>query len=120
MHAYMYTYIRIHTYIHTYIATVKAIETIKITNNFPITITITIHTDSRIILEPLNNMKNRKHLTEEIKKKTIELERENWNIEYSWIKADAGHYGNDLADKLAKEATGNSDICYNKIPKSKT
>jgi hypothetical protein len=27
-------------------------------------------------------------------------------------------YGNELADKLAKEATRNSDVCYNKFPKS--
>ena len=35
-------------------------------------------------------------------------------------KAHAGHYGNELADKLAKEAARNSDICYNKIPESET
>ena len=34
------------------------------------------------------------------------------------IKAHARYYGNELADKLAKEATRNSDVCYNKIPKS--
>jgi hypothetical protein len=43
------------------------------------------------------------------------LEKENWN---TWIKSHAGLYGNELADKLAKEAARNSDICYNKIPKS--
>jgi hypothetical protein len=63
-------------------------------------------------------MKKRKHLVEEIRKKTIALEKENWNIEYTWIKARAGHYGNDLADKLAKEATRNSATCHNEIPKS--
>jgi ribonuclease HI len=42
------------------------------------------------------------------------LEKENWNIEYSWIKAHAGNYGNELA----KEAARNSDICYNRFPKS--
>jgi ribonuclease HI len=76
------------------------------------------HTDSRITLESLKNMKNRKYLIEEIRKKTIALERENWSIEYPWIKAHTGHYGNELADKLAKEATRNNYICYNKIPKS--
>jgi len=50
--------------------------------------------------------------------KTITLVKENWNIEYTWIKAHAGHYGKELPDKLAKEATRNSDICYNKFPKS--
>jgi ribonuclease HI len=94
----------------------QAIETIKINNNTPRT--IKIHTDSRITLESFKNMKNRNHLIEEIRKKTIALEKENWNTEYTWIKAHAGHYGNELADKLAKEAARNSDICYNKIPKS--
>jgi len=100
-------------------ATVKAlqtIETIKINKNVPRT--ITIHTDSRITLDSLKNKKNRNHLIEEIRKKTNTLEKENWNIEYTWIKAHTGHYGNELADKLAKEATRNSDICYNKFPKS--
>jgi ribonuclease HI len=48
-----------------------------------------------------------------------ELERKNWKIDFSWIKAHAGHYGNELADQLAKEAASNNDIteCYKKIPK---
>jgi len=56
------------------------------------------------------NKKNRNHLIEEIRKKSITLEKENWNIENTWIKAHAGHYGNELADKLAKAATRNSDM----------
>jgi len=59
----------------------QAIETIKISNNTPRT--IMIHTDSRISLESLKNMKNRKHLIKEIRKKTILLEKENWHIEYT-------------------------------------
>jgi hypothetical protein len=43
------------------------------------------------------------------------LEKENWDIKYVWIKA---HAGNELADKLAKEANRNSDICYDIFPKS--
>jgi hypothetical protein len=66
-----------------------------------------------ITLESLKNMKSIKHLIKEMRKKTITPERENWNIEHTWIKAHAGHYGKELA----KEATRN-DICYNKIPKS--
>jgi len=46
----------------------------------------------------------------QLRKKTMALEKENWNIEYTWIKAYAGHNGNELADKLAKEATRNVDI----------
>jgi ribonuclease HI len=50
-----------------------------------------------------------------------ELERNNWKIDFSWIKAHAGHYGNELADQLAKEAASNNDVneCYKNIPKSK-
>jgi ribonuclease HI len=94
----------------------QAIETTKINNNIPRA--IKIHTDSRINLQSLKNMKNRNHLIEEIRKMAIALEKENWNTEYSWIKAHAGNHGNELADRLAKEAATNSDICYNRIPKS--
>ena len=100
-------------------AIVKAlqeIETIKINNKMPRI--ILIHTDSRINLDSLKNMKNRNYLIEAIRKKTIDLEKENWYLEYTWIKAHAGHEGKELADKLAKEATRDSEICYNKIPKS--
>ena len=77
-----------------------------------------IHTDSRINLESPQNKKNRNNLIEEIRKKTTALEKENWTIEYTWIKAHAGNYANELADRLTKEATGNSDIWYNRIPRS--
>jgi ribonuclease HI len=73
----------------------QAIETIKINGNIP---RIMIHTDSRITLQSLKNMKNRNHLIEEIRKKTIALERENWTTECTWIKAHTGHYGKELAD----------------------
>ena len=62
-------------------------------------------------MHSLKNKKNRNHLIEEIRKKTITLEKDNWNIQYTWLKAHAGHYGKELAYKLAKEATRNSDIC---------
>jgi ribonuclease HI len=32
--------------------------------------------------------------------------------------AHAGNYGNELADKLAKEAARNDDISFNRIPKN--
>jgi ribonuclease HI len=56
---------------------------------------------------------------EEISKNIIALEKENWNIEYTWMKTHAGHYGNELADNLNKKATRNSEICYNKNPRLK-
>jgi len=48
------------------------------------------------------------------------MEREEWKIEFSWVKAHAGQKGNELADRLAKEASSskNFEECYNRIPKS--
>jgi hypothetical protein len=48
------------------------------------------------------------------------LERANWNIELSWIKAHAGVVGNELADRLAKAAASDSDakIVFNRLPMS--
>jgi len=48
------------------------------------------------------------------------MEQQEWIVEFSWIKAHAGHHGNELSDQLAKEAVSNKTIeeCYTRIPKS--
>jgi hypothetical protein len=48
------------------------------------------------------------------------MEQKDWKVEFSWIKAHAGHRGNELADQLAKEAARdkNIDECNNRLPKS--
>jgi len=47
------------------------------------------------------------------------MENQDWKIEFTWIKAQVGHHGNELADQTAKEAATNSDFEYYKsIPKS--
>jgi primosomal protein N' len=48
------------------------------------------------------------------------LERTNWTIEFSWVKAHVVIYRNELADQLAKAAVRNRDttISFNRIPKS--
>jgi len=37
---------------------------------------------------------------------------------FTWIKAHAGNYRNELADNLVKEASRNDDISFNRNPKS--
>ena len=48
------------------------------------------------------------------------MELHEWKVNFSWIKAHVGQRGNELADRLAKEASRTENIveCYNRIPKS--
>jgi hypothetical protein len=48
------------------------------------------------------------------------LERANWSIELTWVKAHVGIVGNELADRLAKAATSGSEakIVFNRLPMS--
>ena len=126
-YTYPYTYIHTHTHTHTTHAhTQHHTHTHAHTHTTHTHICTHIHThththvkvftDSKITIFSLKNAKNRKHLIEEIRRKANDLEKENWHIDFTWIKAHAGNSGNELADKLAKEAIKNSEICYNKIP----
>ena len=93
------------------LAIVKAlevVETIDIPKNSPRT--IAIFTDSRITIDLLRRANNHSYLIEEIRKRLANLDRANWTIEISWVKAHVGIYGNGMADQLAKAATRNRDI----------
>jgi hypothetical protein len=50
-----------------------------------------------------------------------ELETRESKIRFRWVKAHTGTSGNELADKLAKEALGKTDlpISYKRVPKKK-
>jgi hypothetical protein len=82
--------------------------------------TVLISTDSRITLESIKNWKNRTYLIEKIRTKVIEMEMQNWKIDFNWIKAHAGHHGNELPYQLVKEEATSREIneCYKRIPKS--
>jgi ribonuclease HI len=78
---------------------------------------VVIRTDSKITLDSIRNAKNPNHLVEEIRKRTVNLNKKNWKIEFKWAIPHVGIYGNEIADRLAKEVTQNH-ITYSRIPKS--
>jgi len=71
-------------------------------------------------LDAIANPRNHQNLVEQIRDEIRPLETDNWTIHFTWAKAHKDNYGNELADKLAKEAASRSEaeISYNKIPKS--
>jgi ribonuclease HI len=40
-----------------------------------------------------------------------------FKLEFKWVKAHAGIFGNEIADGLAKEATQNHSVTYSRVPK---
>jgi ribonuclease HI len=103
------------------LAILKALEAIKSLNRNSINPRMgTIFTDSRVSLDSLHNPNNHAFLVEEIRKKVASLERSQWKIMFSWVKAHIGIFVNELADKLAKEAARSDDTSYDfdRIPKS--
>jgi len=82
--------------------------------------TAAVITDSRIALDSIKNVNNHSYLIEEIRKRLSKLERSNWAVAFSWVKAHAGILGNELADQLAKAAARGKDktISYSRIPTS--
>jgi len=79
---------------------------------------VTIFTDSRVSLDSLHNPNNHAHLAEEIRKRVTSMKGAKWKIKFSWVKAHAGIYGNEMADKLAKQAarSDGSSYGYSRIP----
>jgi len=101
------------------LAIIKALETIEsinTTGNSPRT--ATVFTGSRITLDSLRNANNHAYLIEQIRKRVSRLEGTKWKMEFSWVKVRAGIYGNEIADRLAKEAARSKDVetVFNKIP----
>jgi ribonuclease HI len=81
---------------------------------------LAIHTDSRISQVGIANPSNHQNLVEGIREEIRRLDNDNWIIHFTWVKAHDDNYGNELADRLAKEAacSNDVDIAYIKIPKS--
>jgi len=99
MHAHIRTYIHRYAYIHTYT---------HITYIY-----IYIYTQINTHIRDIHNIHTYTHIV-------ASLENNEWKIKFSWVKAHAGKYGNELADRFAKEAarSDNTNYGYNRIPKS--
>jgi ribonuclease HI len=51
--------------------------------------TAVIYTDSKITLDSIKSAKNHNHLVEEIRKRAVTMFKNNWKIEFKWVKAHA-------------------------------
>jgi len=60
--------------------------------------TLAIHTDSRITLEAIANPRNQQNLVEHIREEIRNLDKDNWIVHFTWVKAHDNNYGNELAD----------------------
>jgi ribonuclease HI len=96
----------------------EAIATLNVPGNSPRT--ATVHTESKITLDSLQNFRNHTYLIDERRKRIATLQEGNWKIKFTWVRAHAGNPGNEMADKLAKEAARSRriDITFSKIPLS--
>jgi hypothetical protein len=59
-------------------------------------------------------------LVEKIRQKVASLERTEWRIKFSCVKAHAGTHGNEIAERLTKEAARSEGTkrVFARIPKS--
>ena len=69
--------------------------------------TAVMHMDSQITLDLIKNYSKHNNLCEKIRDKLQSLQRNNWEIHFSRVKA---YIGNEMADRLAKEAATSSNL----------
>jgi ribonuclease HI len=84
------------------LAILNALEATESLNRHDIDPRSTTFPDSRVSLDSLHNHNNHAFLVEEIRKKVASLDRCEWKITFSWVKAHVRIYSNELANRLTK------------------
>ena len=75
-----------------------------------------VYTDSKITLDLLQNKFKRNRLIELIRNKLV-LVHQKWIVHVGWVEGHAGLEGNELVDRLAKEAAvEDGAVVTHKIP----
>ena len=79
---------------------------------------VTLYTDSKITMNLLQNNFKRNRLIEYIRDKIIALTHLKWIMYFGCVRRHARIEGNELVDKLAKEAAvEDGSVVYDKIPR---
>jgi ribonuclease HI len=95
------------------LAILKVLETIALINSNSVNpSTAIIFTDSRVSLDLLHAPNNHAYLVTEIRKKLTSMVKAKWKIKFSWVKTHVGIFGNEMADRLAKEAARDDETSY--------
>jgi ribonuclease HI len=95
------------------LALLQVMETIVLINsNIVNPHTVTIFTDSRVSLDSFHDPNNHAYLVTEMRKKLTSMVTAKWKIKFLWVKAHVGIFGNEMAERLAKEAVRNDETSY--------
>ena len=87
------------------LAIIKALEAIASVNTADNSQrTSKVFMDSRITLDSLQNPNNHAYLIKEIRNRVDALQGSKWKIQFSWVKTHVGIHGNEIVDRLAKDA----------------
>ena len=77
-----------------------------------------IYTGSKVILDLLQNKFKRSRLIELTRNHIIALAYLKWTVHFGWVKGHVGIEGNELVDRLAKEAAVEDEpVVYDKMPR---